>query len=423
MPYDMPMSLEEALADPETRRRALALAGMPESEAPAPVPEEAQEPGNQFPEPAGTTGTDLVQRYLAAQGADAQQARLNALGEGFGNAASTILGAAGVPYVRSRPEAPRGARDVLDLERVRSAAARPAGGGKAAAPASPEDIAKLHAFARARWPDEPDAVIAAIAPERFESIRKTLDQKYGIKSREGLAEKTISATDERARLKREQDAQKWAEQRGLKWAEMGLDERELAEKIAAREAAAAAKREEQLAGATERFGEEVDKTGATKFYQQYDEAQAILAKYPNDIPGIGRLDGRKPDEALTPDGRQMRFLVGQLLSEYRKGQTGAGMSDAERVEYGEITGLLNKGSDDAIRQGLDTLRRALDARVKGKAAGFRPEAVERYGKRNPRVGKVTRGDVVSMVNKKGKRFKVPTADVPEAERRGWKRVQ
>jgi hypothetical protein len=106
-------------------------------------------------------------------------------------------------------------------------------------PNGPE-VKSLQEFARSRWPQEPDAVILAITPERFESIRKTLDAKYGIQSREGLADKQIDATDERARLEREQRSRIWAQKMGLEYDKMSLQERlatdRIAEAVAAREA-------------------------------------------------------------------------------------------------------------------------------------------------------------------------------------------
>jgi hypothetical protein len=392
MPYDAPMSLEEALQDPETRRRALAMIGMDE---PVPVPPIGSGTGNQFREPVGTTGTapaaapptgDLVSRYLAAQGADRRQQRINDLNEGFGNAAQTILGAAGIPYARGRSAQPSAADDVLDLERVRTVGTKKTGAGK---PLGMTDE-QARASVRASYPEAPEELIANTTAASFDNVMKDLRAKYGVKSREGMAEKTA-----------EQRAQEHKDKIRITAQRLGLDERKLEQamtilglrledsaadrdaRVKLAEAAAAAKKEEQTAGATERLGGALEKTGAPKFYAQYDEAQNILKRYPKDLPGLGRIDGRLPDEAISTDGRQLRFLVGQLLSEYRKGQTGAGMSDDERAEYGQITGLIYSGSDNAVRQGLDTLRRALDARVGAIKGGFRPEAVKTYEERVP----------------------------------------
>lgn len=202
------------------------------------------------------------------------------------------------------------------------------------------------------------------------------------------------ATKQRSDADRTQSATQFAQSMGLKWAELSSEQKmrmkEFTDRQAEREAARAERKEEKTAKDVQGFGKEVVDSGAPGFYQRFDEAQGIMSNYKDDLPGLGRIDGRKPDEALTPDGRQLRMLVGQLLSDYRKGQTGAGMTEGERTEYGQITGLIYSGNDDAVRQGMALLGRALDARVKATAASFRPEAVEEYGKRNPRIGGVVK---------------------------------
>ena len=212
MPYDMPLSLDEALMDPELRRRAAAYLGGGGDEVPAPPVDPGS--GNQVPE--GTTGTappaedDFIRRYLEAQGADTRQERLNSVANGFNNAAETVLGGVGVRYARSAPQAPHAADDVLAAERVKTdaeRAAKPAAPGKTPSDPNSPEVKSLQAFARARWPQEPDAVIKAIVPERFESIRKTLDAKYGIKSREGIAADT--AARDKAKTK-QGDVHFWA---------------------------------------------------------------------------------------------------------------------------------------------------------------------------------------------------------------------
>lgn len=137
---------------------------------------------------------------------------------------------------------------------------------------------------------------------------------------------------------------------------------------------------------TKEFGEEILKTGAPGFYERYDAATRILDRNKGDLPGFGRLEGRLPDDLISEEGRTLRQSIGQLLSEYRKGQTGAGMSDSERVEYGRITGLLQTGDEQSVRQGVEALKRAIDAKVRATAGGFRPEAVKTYAERVPRVG-------------------------------------
>jgi hypothetical protein len=201
--------------------------------------------------------------------------------------------------------------------------------------------------------------------------------------------------DRRFDAAQKQRGEQFAATLGFKWADLNQDQRlamlRLADAKEGRESSAALRKEEAVDKATERLGKEIVDTGAPGFYMRYDEAVDLLKKNPKDVPGMGRIEGQLPAEMLSDDGRKMRYLVGQLLSEYRKGQTGAGMSDAERAEYGVITGLVNSGTDKGVKEGLDLLRRALDARVQATGAGFRPEAVETLSKRTPRVGQALKG--------------------------------
>lgn len=130
------------------------------------------------------------------------------------------------------------------------------------------------------------------------------------------------------------------------------------------------------------LSEDVDKLGAPGFYQKHSEAKAIAAENPDDLPGVGAIAGRLPNWMISDEGQNLRQAAGQMLAEYRKGITGAGMSDSERVEYGEITGLLQGGDEDAFRKGMDRLQRAMDARVGNRAAGS-PRASEDFGSRQP----------------------------------------
>lgn len=133
------------------------------------------------------------------------------------------------------------------------------------------------------------------------------------------------------------------------------------------------------------LGEQYTKAGMPGFFQQYSEAKRILddPKYRDDLPGYGRLAGRLPDELVSADGVALRQSLGAMLAEYRKGVTGAGMSDAERAEYGHITGLMQSGSDASVRQGVERLNRAMRARAKAMGSGFRRDVSGEYGRREP----------------------------------------
>lgn len=209
----------------------------------------------------------------------------------------------------------------------------------------------------------------------------------------------------------EQRAELAARREGLDWAQLSQRERLARMQLEEAKASRAQSAQEKIDAQTKDLAGELDKTGAAKFGAQYDEAKRIMSKYRGDIPGFGRAEGRLPAEMISEDGRQLRFLVGQMLSEYRKGQTGAGMSDAERAEYGRITGLMETGNDADVMRGLDTLSRALGARVAGIEAGYKPEAVETYRSRlKPKTSTPTRTPAATVLPRDS--TGQPTLDAP-----------
>jgi hypothetical protein len=157
-----------------------------------------------------------------------------------------------------------------------------------------------------------------------------------------------------------------------------------------REAMRSAKDDARRETQQRQLSEEVGKMGAPNFYQKYSEARPIIDTN-KDLPGVGPLAGHLPDMLVSQQGKELRQAVGQMLAEYRKGITGAGMSDAERAEYGHITGLLEKGDEAAYRSGVERLKRAMDARMQAAAGGYPQEVVESYGARVPGVGAALRG--------------------------------
>lgn len=138
------------------------------------------------------------------------------------------------------------------------------------------------------------------------------------------------------------------------------------------------------------LSEDMTRSGAPGFYQQSAVAEGLAAKHPDDLPGFGTFAGMLPDWApgISDDAIQLRQAVGQMLAEYRKGITGAGMSDAERAEYGRITGLIQSGNEKSVRLGMTQLRDAVDARTASRVSGSIPAAAKEFAKRQPWVGEV-----------------------------------
>ncbi len=130
------------------------------------------------------------------------------------------------------------------------------------------------------------------------------------------------------------------------------------------------------------LADDLGKMGAPTFVQGYNEAKGIIDKNPDDLPGYGQLAGMLPDSMVSDEGKDLRQSVGQMLAEYRKGVTGSGMSDSEKVEFGQITGLLKSGDETSVRKGVERLMRARSAQIANRAAGS-PKAAETLAKRQP----------------------------------------
>lgn len=258
-------------------------------------------------------------------------------------------------------------------------------------PNSPASI-RMRALVGATGADIPQGVLGQITAQEGDEAFKTAGMLLDAKAKRDALD--ASGTKRQQEEERRKTDRAWQEE------QRRLD-RASREKQAALNRTSGERRAAILAGdkaekdrlaGVQKFGEEVVKSGAPGFYDRYDEASSILKKYPKgEVPGYGSVQGRVPDWGLdaipgmsaaqAEDARALRQAIGQLLSEFRKGQSGAGMSDSERAEYGKITGLVDTGTEAALRQGLERLKRAQDAKTKAQAAAYDPAVVEIYGNR------------------------------------------
>ncbi len=150
-------------------------------------------------------------------------------------------------------------------------------------------------------------------------------------------ERGMLAQAGKGRLEKALRAKELEAQRTWQTEQKELDRRMRAEELHARnldrDAMFGAKREERQGAADEKqlkeLSEDADKIGGAGFYQREAAAREIMEKNPHDLPGYGYVAGRLPDMLVGKEGVELRQAVGQMLSEYRKGQTGAGMSDTQ----------------------------------------------------------------------------------------------
>jgi len=226
---------------------------------------------------------------------------------------------------------------------------------------------------------------------KYGEMRQRLDQRAAELSRadrirtEDMGREDARLADDRAFRAEQADLarQDRRDARSSAAADRALRQEELAAMTADKVTQRQAERAEQQ---TRQFSETVGQSGAPNFYSQYQTAKGIMEDNPKDLPGFGVAAGRLPDALTSQKGVDLRQSIGQMLAEYRKGVTGAGMSDAERAEYNRITGLVESGSEQRVRQGVERLRQAMDSRLQASAGGYRPDVVEEYGRRVPAIG-------------------------------------
>lgn len=451
MPYDMPMSLEEALADPEARRRALEYLGQPQESAP--VPETAPSPEAQPSPPAAPAPVDdLVQRYLAAQGADRQQMRLNNLGQGFGNAAETALGGVGVKYARSPYEKPSAADDVLALERTRAA------GAPKPTKALGMTDEQARTLIKERYPAVSDALLGTVTPANFDKVLLDLradadrtGRASALTRREEMERERLDVMRDEGKLRRSVDWAKLRQQAEEAGASRGfrlyLFEREEEAKDAERADKKATKAEalnvpgfDVAEGATptlddakklkdtndaalrmrgtikdlrtlhQKYGEAPKGTGA-ELQQQALRAVQIEAK---NIAGLGALSG--PDFGLMQD---LSAQDANSVTEWvRRNFTGASLEDSLQ---GLERWMNTVVSATAESRGYAPRSPGEPPKTQPKRTPIR-DALPPGPDGNPSLDAPEDG-MVTMTNPKGKRFKVPIAELYAAEKRGWKRVK
>lgn len=85
-----------------------------------------------------------------------------------------------------------------------------------------------------------------------------------------------------------------------------------------------------------------------------------------DVPGVGPLDGRAPDLVTSPEGLDIRESVGQVLELLGRLHSGGAISDDENRRFTTLIGSGATQSDTALRRGVQTIRREIGARLRGR---------------------------------------------------------
>lgn len=432
--YDEPMSMEEFLSDAERRRAAFAYAGLDAESNPA-----KEAPSATTPAPRRSSDfAALAQQYLAAQQQDRRDALWSRTGAGLEGAARTINAGAGFaqPSMLGGAESPSRAAGVSEAARIEALGAKADGAKTPKAAKAPPDpnspeIKSLQAFARARWPDEPEEVIAAITPATLKEIRTTLDAKYGIQSREGLA--ADAGTRDTAKTK-QQDVHFWAkmqqdaEQFGVSDATRRyIAEQALKAAQAARDEAAATKEKEKT-DATNVPGFEVvpDATPTTddaKKVKDTNEASLRLRGTIGDLRALHKQYGETP-KGTGAELQQQALRAVQLEA---KNIVGLGalsgpdfglMQDLSAQDANTITAWVRRNFTGAsLEESLKGMERWMNTVVSATAAsrGYRPKAAK---PQRTTPDKVLPKDAAGNLTLDGKR---PVKETLSKDRK-WKRI-
>lgn len=104
-------------------------------------------------------------------------------------------------------------------------------------------------------------------------------------------------------------------------------------------------------------------------------------QYDDDIPGVGRVASRLPEEALSAEGGEVRGRVFGIVNRLLKLQSGSAVSEGEvkrkMAELGMGTGM----AEESFRNGLKRLGEEYRTAVQEAMTRHKPEVVEEWKRR------------------------------------------
>jgi hypothetical protein len=105
-----------------------------------------------------------------------------------------------------------------------------------------------------------------------------------------------------------------------------------------------------------------------------------------DVPGAGRWDSRKPDEAASQRDLKVRQAARGAASGLIYALSGKAASDQERQFIMKAYGIQEGGSEAGFIVGVKRLAEDARRAQRGLAAKYAPEVVERYKKQREAAG-------------------------------------
>jgi len=104
-----------------------------------------------------------------------------------------------------------------------------------------------------------------------------------------------------------------------------------------------------------------------------------------DIPGAG-LTGSLPDFMVSRKGQDVRQAVQGLHNILLKARSGGAVTPQEAERYRDELGFgTSKKNDEQLRQGIKNTINFLASKKRGIIAGYRPDAVQKYGSRGGNI--------------------------------------
>ncbi len=111
-----------------------------------------------------------------------------------------------------------------------------------------------------------------------------------------------------------------------------------------------------------------------------DDIDAVIAKNPNDIPGVGKWKSKLPDfvagSVLSDEGVSVRNNARDVLGTLLHKRSGAAVSPAELSRYETMFGL--NGTDEQFKAGVARMRRDFAAELSSTQAGVSPGARAKF---------------------------------------------
>ncbi len=111
-----------------------------------------------------------------------------------------------------------------------------------------------------------------------------------------------------------------------------------------------------------------------------DEVDAVIAKNPDDIPGVGKWKSKIPDvlagSILSDEGMGVRNNAKDVLRTLLHKRSGAAVSPSELNEYMTTFGL--NGTDEQFKAGVARMRRDFAAELGATQAGVSPGARQKF---------------------------------------------